>query len=149
MYIPPYDSLLSALAISKVDLEKSDTVTIPVKLFKLLVKAVVANSDFDENSYFAENPDVRRAVRSKQIGSGFEHFIQFGYFEGRRGGRADVDEQWYTNKYPDIALGVKDGKIDRASSHFYAAGAAEGRSPRPEYEGDAEQWQYAFQSIRK
>lgn len=147
MYIPPYDSLLNALGLNKTELNGKDTVTVPVRVFKLFIRAVIAGEDFDEDSYLKENPDVLRAVRANEIESGFEHFVRFGYFEGRKGGTADVDERWYANKYSDISSGLKQGKIDSATSHFHTAGAAEGRSPRAEYEDDAKQWAYAFESI--
>ena len=54
MYIAPYDSLLSTLGMSKTDLKDNNTVAIPARLFKLLIKAVAASGDFDENSYFSE-----------------------------------------------------------------------------------------------
>lgn len=47
-------SLLSTLGMSKTDLKGNNTVAIPARLFKLLIKAVAASGDFDENSYFSE-----------------------------------------------------------------------------------------------
>jgi hypothetical protein len=41
-------------------------------------------SGFDEGEYLRCNPDVRRAVRRGQVGSGTEHFLLHGRREGRR-----------------------------------------------------------------
>jgi hypothetical protein len=149
MYIPPFDSLLNALGLTKADLEDEGSVRIPGRAFKLLVKAVLASEHFDEDLYLRDNPDVLRAVRANEIESGFHHFVKFGYFEGRKGGLPAVDERWYANEYPDISSGLKQGKIESATSHFHSAGAAEGRSPSAEFEDDAEQWKYAFQAVKK
>jgi hypothetical protein len=149
MYIPPYAALLQVLKKSRSDLDDQASIEIPVLVFKLLLKAAILGAEFDEESYLQANPDVRRAVRDGEIKSGYQHFVQFGYFEGRKGGMNEVDPRWYLRTYPDIAAAVKNGKIDYAREHFYDAGAAEGRSPNPDYVDDAEQWKYAFGAARR
>lgn len=138
MYVPPYQSLMRKLKITNFD-QSDGAVTIPIELFKMLLQIAVANSDFDEDSYFKDNPDVREAVLRGDIDSGHMHFVGFGYFEGRKGGIA-VDETWYLRKYPDVATAVRGGQVPSASAHFHSVGGAEGRSPGPNHEHDAAQW---------
>ena len=40
--------------------------------------------DFDEEAYLQQNPDVAEAVVSGAFPSGFVHYFQLGYREGRR-----------------------------------------------------------------
>jgi len=69
-----------------------------------------------------------------------QHFIGYGYFEGRRGGLPKVDEQWYLQTYRDVAQAVQSGQIASATEHFEIIGAAEGRAPSKEYLDVAKQW---------
>jgi hypothetical protein len=144
MYVPPYDSLLKSLGARAEQIETSDQVTVPVKLLKLLLQLAVAYSDFDEDDYLRANPDVRHAVQRGEIESGFQHYIGYGYFEGRKGGTAVVEENWYLRKYPDVAAALKEGHIRSASDHFNAVGAAEGRCPSSDQEETAAQWKTAL-----
>lgn len=139
MYVPPYQSLLRALKIDSDLAQEGTTVTIPGALFKMLLQIALANSDFDEETYFRENPDVRAALQRGDIESAQDHFVGFGYFEGRKGGTV-VDEAWYLKKYPDVASGIKSGQISSAASHFSLVGGGEGRSPSSDHEAHAAQW---------
>jgi len=144
MYVPPYYSLLSSLGIHADHIERSDKITVPVKLFKLLLQLAVAHSDFDEPGYLQLNPDVRRAVECGEVESGRLHYIGYGYFEGRKGGTAVVEENWYLQKYPDVAAAIREGRIKSAFDHFNSIGAVEGRSPNAEQEDIAAQWKTAM-----
>lgn len=42
-------------------------------------------SNFDEATYLEANPDVRSAVEQNKVRSGWMHFFNHGYIEGRRG----------------------------------------------------------------
>lgn len=39
----------------------------------------------DDRSYLSQNPDVAAAVAQGKFKSGFDHFLDFGRFEGRSG----------------------------------------------------------------
>lgn len=149
MYTPSYESLLRSLNTSKSALDQAKDVSIPVGLFKFLLQLAIAYGDFDEESYFKENPDVREAVKRGDIESGRLHYIGFGYFEGRKGGMPEVDETWYLRKYPDVASGVKEGRINSATDHFDAVGAGEGRSPSGDQQDSAAQWKEAIYGPQK
>jgi hypothetical protein len=57
------------------------------------------------------------------------HFVENGYFEGRRPAQFEVDVEWYLTTYPDVADGIEAGKIVSATEHFLSNGYAEGRLP--------------------
>jgi hypothetical protein len=96
-----------------------------VNVVKLLLRGVA----FDEKWYLAKYPDVAEAVAGGIFASGRQHFIEVGYFEGRRPGEFEVDEKWYVATYPDVADGIKRGKIKSALQHFNDHGYEEGRHP--------------------
>jgi hypothetical protein len=144
MYVPSYDSLLRAIGISRVELDNSDRVTVPVALFKLLLQMANASSEFNEKRYLAENPDIMVAVNSGTVESPKMHYLGFGYFEGRLGATPDVDEEWYLEKYPDVADAARAGNVKSAAEHFSVIGAGEGRSPSARYEAVALEWKRAL-----
>ena len=143
MYVPPYQSILRSLKTTNSTARDDAGITIPLGLFKMLLQIAVANSDFDEELYFKENPDVRDAVSRGDIDSGHVHYIGFGYFEGRKGGNA-IDETWYLKQYPDVAAAVRNGQVRSASDHFHQVGGGEGRSPSADHEANAVQWKTAL-----
>src|SRR5690606_17006841 len=80
-----------------------ETVTIPARLFQLLLAHAVAHETFDPVSYARRNPDVTAAVAAGRLESPHAHYVLTGWFEGRPPGRYPVDEKWYLDQYPDIA----------------------------------------------
>lgn len=144
MYVPPFDSLLRAIGMTRAEFERSTEVRIPTELFKLLLQVAVANSDFNTKGYLRANPDVADAVRNGTTEDARIHYVGFGFFEGRNGATPEVDEPWYLRTYTDVADGVKSGQIESATEHFRVAGATEGRSPNAGYVLAAEQWKRAL-----
>ena len=140
MYVPPLDSLLRALGVDRATFERSSKIPLPKEMFKFLIKLALENGAFNEAAYLKENPDVAAAVRKGEIADAREHYIGFGYFEGRTGGTPIVDENWYLETYSDVAQAVKLGKVGSAREHYNIIGGAEGRSPSAEYIPVAEQW---------
>jgi len=146
MYFPPYDQLIGAMKSATAANKESDCITLPLNLFKALLQAALASADFNEESYLAANPDVRRQLQSKTGLTAKHHYTGYGYFEGRRGGMPKVDERWYLKTYPDVASAVNRGEIPSASEHFEVVGAIEGRAPSPEYLDVAAEWKLLLQS---
>jgi hypothetical protein len=144
MYVPPLDSLLKAIGLTRTEFESSAEVVIPTELFKLLLQVTVANSDFNMKGYLTTNSDVAEAVRNGSIADARVHYIGFGFFEGRLGATPEVDEAWYLRNYSDVADGVKSKQIPSGSEHFRVVGASEGRSPSAAYSFAAEQWKNAI-----
>ncbi|MCK1368310.1 hypothetical protein [Bradyrhizobium sp. 62] len=144
MFVPSCESLLNALNVDKFALDGNGQINVPARFLKLLVQVALAASEFDEERYLRENPDVAKAVGRGELESAHMHYIGFGYFEGRLGGGSAVDSDWYLSKYPDVATAVKDGRVKSAEAHFHSIGGGEGRCPAPDYEADAGQWESAI-----
>ncbi len=140
MYVPSAESLMAALKASRADINGDGTVEIPARLLKLLLQIALAATDFDEDEYLRQNPDVGDAIERGEIDNAKVHYIGYGYFEGRKGGGPEVDEKWYLQKYPDVAAAVRKKDVPSATDHFHAIGAGEGRSPNADHEEDAVQW---------
>jgi len=96
-----------------------------VEIVKLLLRGVA----FDEQWYLSRYSDVAEAVTSGIFKSGRHHFIEIGYFEGRRPRDFEVDENWYLRTYPDVAEGIGKGDLKSARQHFNQYGYDEGRVP--------------------
>ena len=84
---------------------------------------------FDEGFYLASYPDVKAAVDARRIGSGLQHFQQYGLTEGRTRVSPFYNEQLYLQKYPDVASAVRSGGFKSALQHYIQYGEIEGRSP--------------------
>jgi hypothetical protein len=127
MYVPPFKVIRDRLALVTVNGKAKVDITYDalVDLFKLLLRGTT----FDETWYLSKYPDVAEAVAARMFRSGKHHFIEVGYFEGRRPSEFQVDESWYLNAYPDVAEGLKRGWIQSAREHFDQYGYDEGRSP--------------------
>jgi hypothetical protein len=146
MFVPSATSLLSVLKIEPSVFETGGAVQIPVGLLKLLLQIALASSEFSEDDYLRENPDVAQAIVSGQIDNAHLHFIEFGYFEKRPDGSPEVDEDWYVETYPDVGAAIHEGRVRSAKHHFYMIGAAEGRSPNIDQVDNAAQWKQALRS---
>ena len=83
---------------------------------------------FDENLYLIENPGVAAAVINNVLESGFEHWLEFGFLEGRSPQFA-FDEKFYLNSNPGVLEAVRNGTFINGLEHFVRFGEAEGRSP--------------------
>ena len=97
--------------------------------FVEVVKLLISGVAFDEKWYLSTYPDVAAAVAAGIYNSGQQHFIEAGYFEGRRPQDFAVDEQWYLKTYPDVAEAIKKGDVQSAREHFDLHGYDEGRVP--------------------
>ena len=127
-----YKTLLKVATLNESPAE-SATATIPLELFRnLLMVALKAKGEFDEAYYLAANPDIRAAIRKKEMVSGAEHYYKSGYFEGRMPKKFVVDEEYYVRANPDVAKAITQRKIKNAQLHFDTNGFKEGRAP---YEG--------------
>ena len=97
--------------------------------FVEVIKLLLRGAAFDEKWYLATYTDVAEAVKTGVFKSGRHHFIEVGYFEGRRPRDFEVDEKWYLETYPDVAEGIGKGDIQSARQHFNEHGYEEGRFP--------------------
>ena len=81
---------------------------------------------FDDRLYLAENPGVADAVAGGAFVSGLEHWIEFGFSEGRQP-QIDFDEEFYLATYPEVAQAVANGDFANGLEHYVFFGAAENR----------------------
>jgi len=72
------------VAILGVDPQASDDpLTVAPDDLRQVLRLFLNTARFDEEGYLREYPDVADAVTDSRLTSGREHFIEFGYFEGR------------------------------------------------------------------
>jgi hypothetical protein len=96
-------------------------------LMEILTEMLKA-APFDEQWYLNQYPDVAQAVESGEIASAREHYIRFGYFEGRLPGLNGFDFQAYCALYPDLEDILVEPESDgKAKAHFIEYGYREGR----------------------
>src|SRR5262245_8097876 len=63
-----------------------------------LVEMALSGVEVDESWYIRQYPDVDRAVQKSRLRSAKEHYLRFGYLEGRLPVNPRVDESWYRSK---------------------------------------------------
>ncbi len=143
MYVPHYDAILHAIGTSREELNGKAEIEIPITLLKFLLQSAVMNGEFNLPGYLAANRDIQDAAKKGQVPDPKKHYINFGFFEGRRGATPAVDESWYRRTYPDIAAAVRKGDIASGNEHFNTIGAEEFRAPSAEYVADATDWKKA------
>jgi hypothetical protein len=113
--------LLSVRGQLKVDLNYDE--------FLEIVKKLLLAVPVDETWYLAKYDDVADAIRAGTYRNAKQHFIENGYFEGRRPFESQVDAAWYLEEYPDVKTGIAEGTIMSAADHFASHGYDEGRLP--------------------
>ena len=131
MFVPPYSLIRQHIRMTDKSVEGDEQLSVPRHLFEFILRCLLDGVDFDEDQYQQCNPDVKEAVQRRLFGSGREHFIQVGYFEGRTGG-IPVHETWYLARNPDVAAAKQQGFIESAGEQYRLAGASEWREPNPE-----------------
>ncbi|MGF1494937.1 MAG: alkaline phosphatase D family protein [Microcoleaceae cyanobacterium] len=83
---------------------------------------------FNETFYLANNPDVRVAVESGAISSGFAHFLESGQFQVRQPS-ALYNEAEYLAENPDVVQFIAQGFVVSGFQHFVEVGQFELRDP--------------------
>jgi hypothetical protein len=86
---------------------------------------------FDEAFYRMRYPDVSRSLTSG-LGSGFEHYIGWGFKENRQ--PMDFDPHRYVQAYPDAASEIGLGIYEDPIHHYVSVGASRGYRPIPTWE---------------
>lgn len=126
-YLPPFAFLKQKYRITaSVD---RDRVNLTYADFTEITRLLLRGVSVDEAWYLREYPDVADAIRGGEFKSARHHFIENGYFEGRRPCAFEVDADWYLQHYPDVADSVSAGTIASAEEHFLRDGYGEGRLP--------------------
>jgi hypothetical protein len=118
---------MKVIGVDSVDLPK--TIKIEREAFLSFLRTALRGIQVDEVWYRRVYPDVDSAIKDGTYKSAKHHFVENGYFEGRKPSLIVVDEKWYKAAYPDIAEGIELGDIRSAQSHFEDHGYDEGRFP--------------------
>jgi hypothetical protein len=104
-------------------------VCIPEDIFLNLLEAAIHTVDVDEEWYLRQYPDVAASLEVGSSTSAKEHYIRYGYFEGRMPRELQVDEVSYVEQNADVAEAIRRGSLRSARQHFNERGPAEGRLP--------------------
>lgn len=128
VYVRPFKTLMHEIGI---DLGAFPSeVSLSRERLEQLIKTLLRSVNIDEEWYRKTNPDVDDAIKRGIYKSAKHHFVEYGYFEGRRAGIVLVDQDWYRKAYPDIAEAIDFGEATSCQEHFDQHGEAEGRLPR-------------------
>jgi hypothetical protein len=126
-YVPPFSIVKQSF-----DFKSTKTGLVATVSYESLVKVIqslLRSVEFDEAWYLSTYPDIAEAISEGRIENAKQHFIEFGYFEGRLPAQMVVDESWYLTAYPDVASAVNSGEIQSGTQHFREMGYLEGRLP--------------------
>ena len=143
IYLPPFAVILELLGLGKTPASAPDDdemMLVPFRMLRLLLGRAVASEPFDEERYLHLNPDVALGVFRGEVGSGHQHFLTDGYFEGRDGAGEEFAEAWYLALNKDVATGIGTGDFPSGHAHYKAAGMLELRSPNARAEEDMPLW---------
>lgn len=109
-----------------------ETLTLTREGFLFLIRHILAGTDFDDDWYLETYPDVAQAINDKKIESAWNHYVNFGYFEGRLPTARGFDPKFYAQQYPDVARTLKSTEPRDLLKHFMEHGYAEGRLAAPQ-----------------
>jgi hypothetical protein len=122
--IPPFHRAMSEL-VKRMYVDSAES----FEQTKRMVQNFIVCWPYDESHYLTMYPELARAKSEGLIKSGWQHFQDFGYFEGRLPFAPVVDEAWYLKTSPDVQKAISDGILDNADHHFFEHGYAAGRLP--------------------
>jgi hypothetical protein len=126
-YLPPFELIRRSIEISTVRGELR--VNMSYEDFVKILRTMIAGIDVDEAWYLRTYEDIASAIKGGRVKSARQHFVDDGYFEGRRPFAMTIDERWYLTENPDVADSIRRGDIPSAQEHFDQDGYREGRLP--------------------
>ncbi len=126
-YLPPFDLIRRMVEVSTVRGELR--VSVAYDEFVKILRMMIAGIEVDEGWYLKENGDIAQAIANGTVASAKQHFVDDGYFEGRRPFPMPVDERWYLEHNADVAESVRKGVVSGGEQHFVEDGYREGRLP--------------------
>ncbi len=126
-YLVPFSKLKNSFRVVSVggQLKLDMTYDELVDTIKKLLQAVPV----DEGWYRTCYPDVAEAIDAGAYRNAKHHFVDYGYFEGRRPFLPEVEEDFYLKNNPDVQSGIAEGTIKSPTAHFIEHGYDEGRLP--------------------
>ena len=100
----------------------------PYDRLKSMLAFFLELASVDEEWYGATYPDVAEGIEAGALASAKEHYVRYGYFEGRLPRKPAVDETWYLSINSDVAEGIAGGGL-APNEHYQEHGYREGRLP--------------------
>ena len=89
--------------------------------------AAVDPQEFDEEGYLRLYPDVAAAIARNHEVSGWNHYKNHGFREGRKAN--DLQDDFYLRAYPLAAMEIREGRANSAFQHYVRFGRARGYIP--------------------
>lgn len=126
-YLPPFEVLKAFMTIGVENGEP--VVSCSYDDFITMVRRMIAGIEVDEKWYLEQYPDIAAAIEQGIVTSAQEHFVNDGYFEGRRPFPIRVNERWYLMNNTGVADYVRQGRLVSGQQHFDENGYDEGRLP--------------------
>jgi hypothetical protein len=126
-YLPPFELIRRSIEISTVRGELRVNMT--YEDFVKVLRSMISGIEIDEGWYLRTYEDIAAAIKAGAVRSARQHFVDDGYFEGRRPFAMPIDERWYLMENPDVADSIRRGDIPSAQEHFDQDGYREGRLP--------------------
>ncbi len=127
MVLPHFDRLLDKGRVRGWK-EGHETLAVSRAGLTAFLQDMLRSTPFDEEWYLQQYPDVAKAIAGGKVKSAHEHYIGFGYFEGRLPGLNGFDPKAYCESYDDLApILSKKAANKLAKEHFIKHGYREGR----------------------
>ncbi len=117
---------------------------VSVAILKLIFKVALMTAPFYNKFYLENNPDLREAWESGQIGDLRAHYIENGYPEGTNAGPKQVDDEWYLSHYKDVSLAVSEKVLRSGQEHYEKVGTTEWRAPNQLASSTLDSWRHAI-----
>lgn len=113
-YVPPFESVNELLRPPRREPARGAG----KEAVQAFVRALLIGMEIDEDWYRRRYRDISEAIAAGTFGSGRQHFISHGYFEGRVPFPIRVDPDWYLAQYPEIAEAIASGTVESPRKHF-------------------------------
>lgn len=91
------------------------------------IGGITLSAIYDENYYLSQYSDIAAAVELGTLSSGFQHFVNVGYLEGRNPSLY-YNEGVYLRTNSDVRAAVEAGDFSSGLQHFLLFGHAENRT---------------------
>ena len=128
-YVPPHFGRFRQMAKVYGWEQGHETLTMSRSGFLTLMQELLAFADFDEDWYLTTYKDVADAVAQRKFTSARDHYLNYGYFEGRLPNAKGFDAGFYAKQYADVVRAMKGSDPKKMLEHFLTHGYAEGRRP--------------------
>lgn len=148
MFIPPYRLILEHVGQLKKN-SQEELLVISKEFLEFLLLTIINMIGFDEKDYLAKNPDVHAGIKDGTVQNAKDHFLRFGYLEGRVGGINLVDENWYQTANPDVSKAIARKEFRAGTDHYVKAGANEWRSPNKGSEAALAAWKKVLERQKR